>query len=64
MFWPSPRDLTISPKVAPITRVTRYPETNGVVTMIMSGGGANGSAPGGGGGGGMGAVMNLSQPRM
>jgi hypothetical protein len=43
MFCPSPRDLTISPNVAPITRVTRYPDTNGVVTMNKSVGGLNGS---------------------
>jgi hypothetical protein len=39
--WPNPRDRTINPNVAPMTRVTRYPDTNGVVTMITSGAGAD-----------------------
>ena len=43
MFCPRPRDLTTRPKVAPMTFVTRYPDTNGVVTMKSSDGGANGT---------------------
>lgn len=43
MFCPSPLDLTTSPKVAPMTFVTRYPETKGEVTMNRPAGGANGS---------------------
>jgi hypothetical protein len=43
MFCPSPRDLTINPNVVPMTRVTWCPDTNGVVTMIISVGGLKGS---------------------
>lgn len=46
MFCPSPLDLTIKPKVVPITLVTWYPDTNGVVTMIRSDGGVNGAGEG------------------
>ena len=40
MFCPKPRDLTIRPNVAPITLVTLYPDTKGVVTTMRSVGGA------------------------